>query len=194
MELLEKQETEVSGVVKKYLSNKHGDVDAFEIQTDEKAIKINFPPHTAKTIKTNAVEGTFATVVYQSETKKDEPAGDKKAKLKLVSISGIPTGELIVKDLKPQKSADEPVAETLTLTEYELLKGKKGELTGIKHGNKLFHVHKEDQELSDIIKPGAALEITAVKRMDDGFVNEHNDEVFHIKKLSTNGLEYKSKK
>lgn len=54
MELLEKQETEVSGVVKKYLSNKHGDVDAFEIQTDEKAIKINFPPHTAKTIKTNA--------------------------------------------------------------------------------------------------------------------------------------------
>ena len=48
METLEKQGTEVSGVVEKYLANKHGDIDALELKTANETVKINFPPHTAK--------------------------------------------------------------------------------------------------------------------------------------------------
>ncbi len=192
METSEKQGTRVSGVVEKYLANKHGDIDALELKTDKEHVKINFPPHTAKTIMHKAGQGSHVTVTYQADEPKHEGKDDKKPKLKLVSVTDAQGSDTEANDIKPQKSAADASAETIKLDNYELLKDKKGELIGIKSGNKLFHIHKEDQQLGDKIKNGAVLEITAVKRGDEGFVNQHHDEVYHIQKVMVDGQEYQS--
>ncbi|QEM10003.1 hypothetical protein [Mucilaginibacter rubeus] len=194
METLHKKQTEISGIVGNYLANKHEDISAIELVIEDKALKFNFPPHAAKTIMEKVRPGSFVKVVYEEEKPKHDPKGDKKPKLKLLAITGTPGGDLIIEEIKPQKINGGPLAESLTFSSFELLKGKKGDLTGIKSGKQLVHIHKEDQALVEIITPGSTLEITAVKRTDGGFVNQNQDDVFHIQKLLADGQEYISKK
>ncbi|MDN3584271.1 hypothetical protein [Mucilaginibacter flavus] len=194
METLHQEHTETSGIVKSYLANKHGDISALELAIENGTKKISFPPHAAKSVIAKAGQGSFIKAVYQEEKPKHEPKGDKKPKLKLLAINGIPGGDLVIETIKPQKNQGDPLTETLTFSGFELLKGKKGELVGIKSGKQLVHIHKEDQALAEIIKPGSTLELTGIKRTDPGFVNQNQDDVFHIQKLLIDGQEYRSKK
>lgn len=194
METLHKEQTEISGTIKNYLANKHGDVAALELTTENETLKISFPPHAAKTVIEKAGQGSFVKAVYNEEKPKSDIKGNKKSKLILLAITGIPGGDLVIETIKPQKTPSDPLTETLKLTGFELLKGKKCDLVGIKSGKQLVHVHKEDQALGEIIKPDSTLEITAVKRTDAGFVNQNQDDVFLIQKILVDGQEYISKK
>ncbi len=191
METTAKEGTEVSGVVEKYLANKHGDIDAMELRTDKENVKISFPPHTAKTVMHNAEKGSHTTVTYQPDEPKNGGKADKKPKLKLETVNGA-QGDVNIKETKPTKPSSEPHVETIELSNYELMKDKKGELVGIKTDNKLFHIHKKDVSFSDKLKPQSALKITAIKRTDDGFVNQEHDQVYHIKAITIDSEEYHS--
>ena len=183
METTDIQQTAISGIVKNYIANKHGDIAAIELALDNETIKISFPPHTAKIMMEKAGQGTFVKAVYKVERPKHDPKGTKNSKLQLLGISGISGGDFVIADLKPQKLDGEPQVKKFSFSEYDLLKGKKGELVGITIGTKLFHIRKEDQAVAGHIKAESTLEITAVKRLDAGFVNQNHDEVFHIQKL-----------
>jgi len=192
MGTLEKQSIEISGIVEKYLANKHGDIDALELKTEKEKLKIHFPPHTAKTVMHEAAEGSQVTVTYLTEEPEHDDKAAKRPKFKLAAVQG--TGDMVdLKDTKPQKPASAPHTETIRVSQYELLKDKKGELTGIKAGNKLFHLHKEDAAFTAKLKPEGDLRITAVKRTDDGFVNKEHEEVYHIQNISIDGEEYHAK-
>jgi hypothetical protein len=169
----------VSGVVEKYLANKHGDIDALELKTEKESVKINFPPHTAKTIMHKAEKGSHVTVTYETDQPKQDGKDEKKPKLKLVGVTDSNGSEVDAKSIKLQKPAADQGTETIKLTDYELLKDKKGELVGIKSGDKLFHIHKEDSQFSDQL---------------NGFVNEEHALVYHIQKITINGQEYHSQK
>ena len=193
METTEKNAVALDGILIGYKANKHADIDSLEIENQGKPLKINFPPHTARTLMDAVHKGDQISVTYEEKKPKHDPKGDKKPKLQLLTLSTSGT-EIVIGDIKPRKPSDNPMPENLQLEHFELLKGKKEELFGIRSGKQLIHVHKEDQEFADKIKADSKLKITAIKRTTDGFINQNYDDVYHIQKIVIDGLEYVTKK
>ena len=193
MEVLEKSLV-ITGTIEAFKANKHGDIDSFEIEDKGKNIRINFPPHTAQAIQGIAKNGQDVKITYKEEQPKHDPKGDKKPKNKLESISSDSADEIIIKSIKPAKHSESETPASFEIKHFELLKGKKDELIGIKAENKLFHIHKDDDNFAGKITPKARLVISAVKREDSGFINKDGDIVYHIKSINIEGVEYTSVK
>lgn len=190
METLEEKQIKVSGTLKKFKANKHGDIDSLELVSTEGPLNIKFPAHMAKKLMDSIRPEEHVDLVYHDE-KDNRDKGDK-PKLKLDSVLREGKPDLEIMHTHPQKP-DHEVTEKLTFDNFELIKGKKGELTGIKSGNNLVHIHKKDEALSEMISDHDHLQIEAVKRTDPGFVNEKGDNVFHFSKIRIGDKDYQSK-
>lgn len=184
----------ITGIVKKFKANKHGDIDALELAYHSQTEKIKFPPHTARSIMDIVNEGDEVEVIYKQELKPG-PKADGKIKSKLETIKGASTAAaLTISDIKPQKPGFEPHPQTFTLDNFQIIRDKKDEITSIRSGSHLFHIHKNDKSFSALIKPNSKLSINAIKRIDEGFVNAEHLEVYHIDEIEIDGGKYTTEK
>jgi hypothetical protein len=175
--------TQLSGLVKGFISNKHGDIDVVELDTSNGVIKLHFPPHTAKKVIDKIAVGQQVIADY---TVKERP--EKKPVLELESIRKDQRDEiLLINDKKQEKIKGGSPVETIKSENFTLIRGKKGEPVSILVDNKLVHFHKKDRELAAAVQPDSVLTIQANLRTDEGFVNEHNLPVYHIKSITVDG-------
>ncbi|OKS87272.1 hypothetical protein [Mucilaginibacter polytrichastri] len=75
MEIVEKNQIEISGKLQGFRANKHADIDALELTNEKGTAKVNFPPHTAKAITTNeliAMNWNNELQVWHAEAKAEE--------------------------------------------------------------------------------------------------------------------------
>ena len=194
METTTNDAVQLTGIIDKYKTNKHGDIDAVEIDKAGRTEKINFPPHTARAVMNVANEGENVEIIYNEDLKKG-PEANKKSKNKLVSIRLVNSANtLMIADIHPQKPGFHGTSESFEIDAFELLNDKKGELIAIRSANNLFHIHKEIRSFSEMIKNEPILKITALKRVDEGFINAEHLKVYHIQSYDIDGKEYFSKK
>jgi len=194
MDTIEKKQLTISGKLNGFKANKHGDIDALEIENAGEVSTIKFPPHTAKEITEEVMIGELVSLSYKEEKAKHDPSGNKKPKFKLLTLNKTGDHELVIDHIKPKQTSGDKTPEKLLFNNFEIISGKKGELAGIRSGKKLVHIHKENEEIAKNIKSGCKLEIEAVKRTDDGFINKNEDEVYHIQSIKIDGKEYSIKK
>ena len=181
---------QASGLVTGFKSNKHGDIDAIELDTSKEGIILRFPPHTARQIMDNVAVGQQIVVSY---TKEEKPG--KKPKYELDSIKGDQQNNtLTVAGKKPEKAAANSSVEKIKPETFTLVRDKKEEPVAILADNKLIHLHKDDKEIAEAIRSDSALTIQAVLRPDEGFVNEQNLPVYHIKSIDIDGRSFQPSK
>jgi hypothetical protein len=182
--------TQLNGLVKGFSSNKHGDVDAIEFETDKDIVQVHFPPHTAKKVMEMIAVGQRATADYATKIKPD-----KKPELELKSIKKDQQDNVLnVADRKPEKATADSLIEVIKPERFTLIRDKKEEPVAILADNKLIHLHKEDKEVAAAIRPDSVLIIQAVLRTDEGFVNEQNLPVYHIKSIDVDGHSFRPSK
>lgn len=78
METLAKEQIALSGSVMGFKANKHGDIDALEVENSGQILAIKFPPHTAGAIMQEFTTGESVSLSYQEETPGHDPKGNKK--------------------------------------------------------------------------------------------------------------------
>ena len=181
---------QASGLIKGFKSNKHGDIDAVNIETNKGEINLHFPPHTAKQVMDKVAVGQQIVADY---TEKVKPG--KKSKLELESIKEKQQNDaLTITDKKLEKANADQSVETIKPETFTLVRDKKEEPVAILADNKLIHLHKDDKEIAEAIRPDSKLTIQAVLRPDEGFVNEKKLPVYHIKTIDIDGHSFQPSK
>lgn len=190
MNTLKTTVSQLSGLIKGFKSNKHGDIDAVEVETDKGISNLHFPPHTARQVMEKVAIGQHIVADY---TEKERPG--KKPKLELESVRSEQQNDaLTITDKKPEKVDADRSIETIKPETFTLVRDKKEEPVAILADNKLVHLHKDDKEIAKAIRPDSTLTIQAVLRPDEGFVNEKNLPVYHIKTIDIDGHSFQPSK
>ncbi|GAB3901815.1 hypothetical protein [Spirosoma agri] len=177
---------QLNGLVKCFKTNRRGDVDAVEIDTDKGAINLKFPPHMAKLVMETIAIGQRVIADYV-----EKPNPEKKPTLDLKAIKSDKQADtLVLETIKPKKPSDNRLVESIKAETFTLVHDKKDEPVGIRVDDKLIHLRKDDKELAAAIRTDSVLTIQAIVRSDEGFVNEHNLPVYHIESIDIDGRSF----
>ena len=177
-----KQKTrEVAGILVRYTTNKHNDVDGLVLDQQGDLKDIKFPPHTARFIRDLAGEGDTVHLVLE-----DKPHPEHKHpehKLHLSSIGNATTHQQFsVGSVKPPHPPEAGHLVPFTIPKPQFTRGgKHDEITGVIFEDKYIHLHpKEYEEGEDALASAAVLHVKAKKRTADaGFVNAGGYTVYH---------------
>lgn len=183
-----KQSTqEITGVIVRYTTNKHNDIDGLVIDQQGDLTEVKFPPHTARFICDVAKQGDTVHVTLHDKPHPPH-AGHKqpKSRPQLVNIENTGSHEQFnVESIKPPHPAETGHLVTFTIPQPQYTHagkdGKHDPITGVIFEDKYIHLHPDEYDQGeDALAAARVLHIKAKKRTPDaGFVNAGGYIVYH---------------
>lgn len=179
--------TTLSGIIQQFTANDESVLDGFTLNTGEKTVTVQFPPHLGQAIQSAGKQGSKVTITGSSDV---VPEGG--TVFRLVSLTN---GQTVVNDAPPAIPAVPPTPTPITVkgkvVDYQL--DRQGQIMGIRLSNQsIVRVppHTATQ-LSTIAPKGSTISVEGYAHpVGEGEVRLKKQTIVEASQLTANGQSF----